>query len=46
MVETTITGAEVTSSGVWLEVNGNEETFVTRTELVLGFDGVGEIEEL
>jgi hypothetical protein len=46
MVETTITGAEVTSNGVWLEVNGSERTFVTRTELVCGFDGVEGIEGL
>jgi hypothetical protein len=46
MVETTITDADVSPNGVWFEVNGDERTFITRTELVRGFDGLDGIEGL
>jgi hypothetical protein len=42
MVKPTITGAEVTSNGVWFELDDVEEAFVTRTALVEGFDGLGD----
>jgi hypothetical protein len=43
MVKTTITDADVSSNGVWFEIDGGpEEQFVTRTALVRGFDGLDE----
>ena len=44
MVQTTIPGSDVTSNGVWFAVNGDEETFITRTALVRDLEGIEEID--